>query len=76
MIASFLWSGLTGWEWLCSVVAQTVLGFALIAAILTPLAARIKRWYRRQTNPYSPGGAGDVLAPDGEPMHIYLAERH
>ena len=74
MIAAsgWLWSGLDFWEWLLSVAAQTAVGFAIIAIILTPGFGAFKRFYKNQMDPFSPGGAGDVLAPDGEPMHEYL----
>lgn len=72
---SWLWSAHTLGEWLLSVVAQTTLGFGIIVVCLTPLAGWLKRLYAKQTNPYTPGGAGDAPAPNGEPMHEYLASK-
>ena len=62
------------WEW----VEQTA-GFAVVStlvggAILVPLGhlllKRLKNWF----DPKSKGGLGDLAAPDGRPMHQYLAE--
>ncbi len=74
-MSGFLYSGLGFGEWLLSVAGQTVVGFLLIGAILSPLWGKLRRFYVKQLDPYSPGGAGNQPAPNGEPMHEYLAER-
>ncbi len=74
-MSGFLWSGLGFWEWLLNVGAQSVVGFVVFVAILTPLVGRAKRFYSKQTDPFSPGGAGDKIAPDGKPMYEYLAKK-
>jgi hypothetical protein len=72
-MSGWLWSGLGFGEWLVSVTAQTAAGFALIVIVLTPLAGRIKRLYKRQTDPTTPGGAGSRIVA-GREVHDILAD--
>lgn len=72
-MTGWLWSGLGIKEWLLSESVQVVFSFLLVGALLTPGVGWVKRFYRDAINPYSPGGAGDVTAPNGEVMHRYLA---
>ncbi len=75
MSADWLWSGVNIWQWLVQVGAQTIVGAGFAALILTPFAKWIHRFYKKAIDPYSPGGAGDAIAPNGERMHRYLAKR-
>ena len=70
----WLWSGLGVGEWLATVAGQTLVGFLLIAALLTPAWNWLKKVYKQRVNPYSPKGAGDFTAPDGRAVHEYLNE--
>jgi len=69
----WLWSGLGIGEWLATVVGQTLVGFLLIAALLTPAWSWLKRFYKKQTNPFTPGGAGSRTV-DGREVHEILSE--
>jgi len=75
MTASFLWTGLSLGEWLAQVAAQTVVAFLLIGICLAPLSKRAVAFWHNETNPFTPGGAGDALTADGRPVHEVLTDR-
>jgi hypothetical protein len=42
---------------------------------LAPLSKRALAFWHDETNPFTPGGAGDALTPDGRPVHEVLTDR-
>lgn len=63
-----LWAGEGFGSWLLNVSATTVLAFLLTGALLTPVA----KWVRRQLDPRSEGGLGDIPDAEGVPAYQRL----
>lgn len=66
---SWLWGPSNGWQWLGAVIMQTIIGFGLIAAFLTPAWGKLKRW----ADPTTPGGAGSKVVA-GREVYLILAD--
>lgn len=70
---SWLWLPHTTLEWLASVAVQTVVGFVVAGVLLTPGVGRLRRFYSRQTDPTTAGGAGSRVVA-GREVHDILAD--
>jgi hypothetical protein len=70
---SWLWVPHNTLQWVASVSVQTVVGFLVAGVLLTPGVGQLRRFYRRQTDPTSPGGAGSRIVA-GREVHDILAD--
>ena len=63
-------------DWLTAEWAlQTACAAALSAAVVSLVLMPAVKWLRRMLDPHTAGGLGDVIAPDGQLTHEWLAER-